>query len=228
MPYATDDSAGGRHMHVVIGGYGRVGRFLAHMLEADGHTVAVIDHSPVCFEEIDDISGQKFDGEVFDREALTKAGIQRADCFAAVTSGDNSNIVSARIARETFGVANVLARIYDPRRAELYRELGIRTISSVEWASSRLLDMITRPGVPSECRVGGGEVDMVQVTVGPAGNGRRVADAERAGESRIASIVHEGVARVPEPDMTLAEGDRLYAAVALGSFDSFKQLLGME
>lgn len=133
-------------MHVVIGGFGRVGRYLAHMLERDGHTIAVVDRNAAVFEEFgEEVQGRKLTGEVFDRDTLVKAGIERADCYAAVTSGDNSNIVSARVAREHFKVPHVVARIFDPRRAVLYEQLGIPTISSVQWSSSVLLAMILNP-----------------------------------------------------------------------------------
>lgn len=129
-------------MHVVIGGYGRVGRSLAHEFEARGHTVAIVDRDPASFEEVDEIRGPKVAGEVFDRETLERAGIAKAGCFCAVTSGDNSNFVSARVARERFGVGIVIARIYEPRRAVIYRDIGISTISSVEWATSQFLSMV--------------------------------------------------------------------------------------
>ena len=133
-------------MHVIIGGYGRVGRYLAHVLESEGHTVAVIDHNDTVFDDFgDEIAGRKLTGEVFDRETLIKAGIERADAFAAVTAGDNSNIVSARIALERFGVERVVARIFDPRRAAIYERLGIPTISSVRWAAGQLIAMILEP-----------------------------------------------------------------------------------
>ena len=116
-------------MHVVIGGYGRVGRYLASMLEERGHSVAVIDRSEKAFATPgSDIRGRRIAGEVFDRDTLVKAGIERADAYAAVTSGDNSNIVSARIARERFGVPCVVARIYDPRRAVIYKRFGIHDL----------------------------------------------------------------------------------------------------
>ena len=110
-------------MHVVIGGYGRVGRYLAHELERQGHTVAVIDRNAEVFEEFEGINGLRLTGEVFDRDTLIKAGIERADAFAACTSGDNSNIVAARVARERFDVPLVVARIFDPKRAVDLRAL---------------------------------------------------------------------------------------------------------
>lgn len=132
-------------MHIVIAGYGRVGRSLAHQLESLGHTVAIVDRNPAAFEEFDEIKGSKFTGEAFDRRTLEFAGISRADCFCATTSGDNSNFVSARIAKEKLGVPTVIARIYEPRRAVIYRNVGIGTISSVDWTTGQFLGLI--PGV---------------------------------------------------------------------------------
>ena len=126
-------------MHVVIAGYGRVGRSLAHELESRGHGVAVIDHDPMAFEEFDEIHGPRIAGEAFDRETLEAAGIAKAKCLLATTSGDNTNFVSARVARDLYGVETVIARIYGPRRAETYRGEGIATISTVEWATGQFL-----------------------------------------------------------------------------------------
>ena len=129
-------------MHIIIAGYGRVGRSLAHGLESRGHTVAVIDRNPAVFEEVDEIRGSKFAGEAFDLRTLQFAGIERADCFCATTSGDNSNFVSARVAKERFNVETVIARIYEPRRAVIYRNVGISTISSVDWTTGQFLGLI--------------------------------------------------------------------------------------
>ena len=129
-------------MHIIIAGYGRVGRSLAHQLEAQGHSIAVIDRDPAAFEELDGIHGGRFTGEAFDRRTLEFAGIAKAECFCATTSGDNSNFVSARVAKELFGVTTVIARIYEPRRAAIYRSVGIDTISSVDWATGQFLGLI--------------------------------------------------------------------------------------
>lgn len=211
-------------MHVVIGGYGRVGRYIAKMLEDEGHTVAVIDHDPASFESATDgMSGRRLAGEVFDRETLEKAGIAKAGAYVAVTSGDNSNILSARIARDHFDVPNVMARIYDPRRAELYRDLGIRTISSVEWSAKRLLRMVTNPEVRTIQQYAGGEVDMVGVDVPAALDGRRVGDFEVAGKVRANVLVRKHEATLAEPDVRLRAGDRLSFAVTRGNLHLIEQ-----
>lgn len=216
-------------LHVVIGGYGRVGRILARMLEYEGHSVAVIDHNRYAFEEAEqEIMGQQFEGEVFDRQTLEDAGIQRADCYAAVTSGDNSNIVSARIAKLYYNVPNVIARIYDPRRAEIYRGLGVSTIASVTWSSARLLDMIAHPELNSAYQFGNGEVEMMEVSAPTALVGRRVAELDVMGEISVASIVRGHAAMVVTPDTTFEKDDRLYVTVARESVGKLEQLLGLK
>jgi trk system potassium uptake protein TrkA len=210
-------------MHAVIGGYGRVGKYLAHMLEQQGHTVSAIDHAPGAFEEIGEISGQKLVGPVYDRGTLVAAGIEKAGCFAAVTAGDNSNILAARIAKEDFGVPNVMARIYDPRRAELYREMGIRTVSSVEWAAARILRMIADPALLSEYQFGEGEVEMLEVPVPNRLVDHRIAEVELPGEVRVCAIVRDHTALVPGAGETFKPGDRVYAAVAESGVERFRE-----
>ncbi|MCX6404953.1 MAG: TrkA family potassium uptake protein, partial [Actinobacteria bacterium] len=127
-------------MHVVIMGCGRVGAMLAHSLESLGNTVAVIDQDSSAFRRLGpDFKGLTIKGVGFDREHLIEAGIERAGAFAAVSSGDNSNILAARTARETFGITNVIARIYDPKRAEVFERLGIPTVATVSWTNEQIL-----------------------------------------------------------------------------------------
>lgn len=216
-------------MHVVIGGYGRVGRYLAHMLEAEGHTVGVIDRNPSVFAEYgEEIRGRKLLGEVFDRDTLVKAGIERAGAFAAVTAGDNSNIVSARVARERFGVTTVAARIFDPRRASLYEHFGIPTISSVRWAGRKLLTMILEPDVTTERVFGDGEVVSVQALAPAALAGTTVAAFDDPAHFRVNVLVRNGEACIPTPETVIAETDRLYVTVKRASLGSLRQLLGLD
>lgn len=212
-------------MHVVIGGFGRVGRYLAHKLESRGHTIAVIDRSASAFEEFSDIKGRKLTGTVFDRETLVKAGIERADAFAAVTSGDNSNIVAARVARERFGVVNVVARIYDPRRATLYKALGIPTCSTVSWAGSQLLSMMTEPDLRTDSVYGGGELITVEADAPVLLTGRRIGDIAYPGKFNITAVVRNGEAMLPSARLELAKGDHLYVTVTRDALEELKQLL---
>ena len=121
-------------------GCGRVGSTLARGLEVRDHTVAVIDTNPDAFRRLGaSFSGTKVTGVGFDRDVLDAAGIEQADAFAAVSSGDNSNIIAARVARESFGIQQVVARIYDPGRAEVYQRLGITTVATVKWTADQVL-----------------------------------------------------------------------------------------
>jgi trk system potassium uptake protein len=217
-------------LHVVIGGYGRVGRYLARMLEFEGHSVSVIDQNPIVFEcdPAEEIMGQKFIGTVFDRDVLEEAGIRDADCFAAVTSGDNSNIVAARTAKEQYRVPRVIARIYDPRRAEIYRGLGISTIASVSWTSTRLLDMVSHPDLHSDFQFGNGEVEMMEVEL-PAGLiGKSVSEILVPGEISLSTIVREGQALLPVDGSTFQKDDVLFVNVLRESAEKLERLLGLK
>lgn len=204
-------------MHCVIAGYGRVGRHLASTLESQGHSVAIIDRDPHVFEDPDGIRGRKLIGQVFDRRVLKKAGIEQASCFAAVTSGDNSNMVSARVAKERFHVPIVVARIYEPRRAKLYRELGIDTLSTVEWAAERLLGMISHPGVRTDYMFCA-EAELVDVAVPHEKVGESPFGYEVVGQVRVAAVCRDGKALIPGPDFLLEENDHLSLVVARESF----------
>ncbi|MGH3548294.1 MAG: potassium channel family protein, partial [Pseudonocardiaceae bacterium] len=140
-------------MHVVIMGCGRVGAALALALQRLGHDLAVIDQDRQAFRRLGaDFPGQQVRGTGFDRQVLTEAGIERAGAFAAVSNGDNSNIIAARVARETFGVNPVVARIYDPKRAAVYERLGIPTVATVPWTTDRFLRMLLPDGVSTAWR----------------------------------------------------------------------------
>lgn len=216
-------------MHVVIGGYGRVGRYLASMLEERGHSVAVIDRSEKAFAGADtDIRGRRLAGEVFDRDTLVKAGIERADAYAAVTSGDNSNIVSARIARERFNVPCVVARIYDPRRAVIYERFGIPTISSVNWSSGMLLASILEPDLKTVNVFGGGEVITISAEASTQMSGKRVTEVDYPAKFHISALVRDGEAMLPEPRTELKKGDQLKITVTRDALPELKKLLGLE
>ncbi len=216
-------------MHVVIGGYGRVGRYLAYMLEERGHTVAVVDRDENAFASAGrDMRGRRISGEVFDRTTLEKAGIADADAFAAVTSGDNSNIVSARVARERYGVPCVVARIYDPRRARIYERFGIPTISSVNWSGAMLLATILEPDVKTTATYGGGEVLTITADASLTLTGKRVSNLDYPGKFHISAIVRDGVAQLPEPRTELAKGDRLSITVTREALPELKRLLDLD
>ncbi|HEY5540405.1 MAG TPA: TrkA family potassium uptake protein [Coriobacteriia bacterium] len=214
-------------MHVVIGGYGRVGRYLAHELEAQGHTIAVIDRNPDVYEEFEGIKGLRLNGEVFDRDTLIKAGIERADAFAATTSGDNSNIVAARVARERFNVPLVVARIFDPKRAMIYERFGIPTVSAVQWSSSRLLAMLLDPKVRSDYAFGEGEVVLVDLEVPDSLDGKRVLDVELPRVLSVVAIERDGKAILLSDTDVINAGDQLFMAIDRDSAPELRKLMGL-
>jgi trk system potassium uptake protein TrkA len=201
-------------VHVVIMGCGRVGSTLAHSLEARGHSVAVIDQNADAFRRLGaDFAGSTVTGIGFDREVLRQAGIERADAFAAVSSGDNSNIISARLARETFGVARVVARIYDPKRAEVYERLGIPTVATVRWTADRMLRHLVPEGNVEIFRDPSSTVSIIEVPVHPDWIGHPLRALEEATGTRTAYLVRFGVGMLPTASTVLQDGDQVFMVV---------------
>ncbi len=202
-------------MHVVIVGCGRVGSGLARILEDGGHTVAVVDKQAKAFRRLPEgFTGRTIQGVGFDRDRLREAGIEEAGALAAVTSGDNSNIMVARTAREVFGLERVIARIYDPRRAAIYEKLGIPTIATVQWTTDRVLRRILPDAPATEWTDPSAGVVLVERPVAAGWAGRRLADLDVAGLARVAALSRLGVGQVPDPDLVTQEGDVVYMSVA--------------
>jgi trk system potassium uptake protein TrkA len=195
-------------VHIVIMGCGRVGSTLAHILEDQGHSVAVIDVDADAFRKLrSGFKGRKITGYGFDRDVLIEAGIEEADAFAAVSSGDNSNIISARVVRESFGIQQVAARIYDPRRAEVYQRLGIPTVATVRWTADQMLRTLLPDGAESLWRDPTGKVVLAEVAYSKRWLGEKVKVLEQSSGARIAYISRLGQAILPEPATVLQEGD---------------------
>lgn len=189
-------------------GCGRVGATLAQSLEHRGHSVAVIDQNADAFRRLDaEFSGKRVTGMGFDRETLAQAGVEDAFAFAAVSDGDNSNILAARVVRETYGVSNVVARIYDPHRAEIYQRLGIPTVATVRWTADQVLRRMLPMGATDEYRDASGQIVMAQVDVHPAWVGRLLASLEAATGARIAYLTRYGEGFLPTPETVLQEND---------------------
>ena len=207
-------------MHIVIMGCGRVGSTLAHILEDRDNTVAVIDRDPEAFRRLkSSFKGDRITGIGFDRAVLTQAGIERADAFVAVSSGDNSNVISARVARETFGVERVVARIYDPRRAEVYERLGIPTVATVRWTADQMLRKIVPEGGQPLWRDPTGRIVLADVAFSAAWIGEQVKALEANTMARIAFIDRLGQAFVPEPGAVLQEGDVIHVVAKESELD---------
>ena len=201
-------------MHIVIMGCGRVGSSLAHHLEDRGYDVAIIDKEPEAFRRLGEhFRGRRVTGLGFDRETLIAAGIEQAVAFAAVSNGDNSNIISARVARETFGVQKVIARIYDAKRAEVYERLGIPTIATVPWTANRLLKAVLGESTDEIWRDPSGAVALVFVMPHEGWIGRPVTEFEAATGSRVALVTRFGVGELPTPSTMVQDGDTLHVLV---------------
>lgn len=215
-------------MHIVIMGCGRVGSALAENLDAAGHSVAVLDQSPSAFAKLPQtFTGRTVTGIGFDRDRLREAGIEKADAFAAVSSGDNSNIISARVARETFGVQNVIARIYDPRRAEIYARLGIETVASVAWTTQQFMRRLD-PIASEEFRDATGTLALVELPYNPAWIGERVARLGKASGVRIAYINRLGSAVLPDTATVIQESDVIHAIMRIDEREHVLKVFGTE
>jgi trk system potassium uptake protein TrkA len=198
-------------VHIVIMGCGRVGAALALQLAPLDHSLTVIDQQPLAFRRLgDDFPGRTVSGVGFDRDTLVEAGIEEAGAFAAVSSGDNSNIISARVARETFGIQRVVARIYDPKRAEVYERLGIPTVATVPWASSRLLKSVLGETTAEAWRDPSGAVALIGVSPHEGWVGSSIADFERATGTRVGLVTRFGKGQLPIASTVIQSGDLIH------------------
>lgn len=198
-------------------GCGRVGSSVAEGLSRIGHDVAIIDSDDAAFNRLSpDFAGERVHGLGFDRDVLLSAGIEQAGAFAAVSSGDNSNIISARLAREIFGVPKVVARIYDAKRAEVYERLGIPTIATVPWTTDRLLHALTQDTETARWRDPTGTVAVAEVALHEDWVGHRATDLEAATGARVAFMIRFGTGILPEPKTCIQAGDQVYIAAISG------------
>jgi len=204
-----------------------VGAAVAANLEDAGHTVAVVDKDGRAFRRLPQgFSGRRVKGLGFDRDRLLEAGIEEATALAAVTNGDNSNIVVARVARESFGVERVVARIYDPRRAVIYERLGIPTIATVHWSTERVLRRILPEQAAVEWVDPSAKVCLLERMVPSRWAGKAVAELEQAGTVKVVALVRMGVAEIPKAELLLQDGDAVWLAVADDALASLDSLLG--
>lgn len=201
-------------MHVVVVGCGRVGSGLAGAIEAAGHTVAIVDKQEKAFRRLPaGFGGKQVVGVGFDRDRLEEAGIRDAEALAAVTSGDNSNILVARIARETYGLERVVARIYDPRRAAVYERVGIATIATVQWATDRVLRRVLPNQAAIEWIDPSARIALVEREAPAALVGRKLSDVDLDGLATVVAVRRLGVSQLPTASLVVQEGDGLYLAV---------------
>lgn len=212
-------------MHIVIMGCGRVGSMLATGLEKRGHSVAVIDVNVDAFRRLgQDFKGLTVKGVGFDREVLEAAGIRRADAFAAVSSGDNSNILAARVVRENYHVDNVVARIYDQGRAAVYERLGIPTVATVKWTVSQVLRRLLPEGSEPVWRDVTGTARLLQIHVHNGWVGRRISELQQAADTPIPFVQRVGRGIVPDRDTIFQDGDLIYVACHTDRTDELETL----
>ena len=214
-------------MRIIIVGCGRMGAGLALTLTQRGHDVTVIDRDPTAFATL----GKRFNGRIitghgFDREVLRHAGITRADGLAAVTSSDETNVVTARAARQFFHVPRVVARLYDPRKAEIYRRLGVLTISTTEWGVHRITELLSYSWLEPIVSLGS-SVDIVDVETPPALVGRSLASLTVPGEVQPVAVSRGGRCFLPTAETRLQAGDLVHIAVLATSTGRLKALLGV-
>jgi trk system potassium uptake protein TrkA len=215
-------------VNIIIMGCGRMGVQASRVLSEAGHAVTVIDNDPVALGNLGpDFKGTTVKGVGFDRNVLIQAGIITADAFAAVSSSDNANIIAARIARNIFRVPRVVARLYDPRRAEIYQRLGLVTISMIHWGAERIVELLTHSNLDPILSLGRGEVILTSIEIPLHLERRKVRDLAIPGEVDVVAITRNGEAFLATMGMEFQPGDIVNLAVNAASINRLEELLGI-
>ncbi len=214
-------------MKIIVMGCGRVGEQFARLMDAEGHEVTIVDTDETALEKMKEgFRGKVIVGVGFDRQILIQAGIERAEAFAATSNSDNANIVAARIARNIFRVPKVVASLYDPRRAEIYRRLGLLTFSSTALGVERVRELLTYQELEPIMTFGGGEVALVNLEASPILEGKQVRDLTVPGEIQVITIARQGQAILPLLGTMIRSGDLIYIAVLTSALERLKALVG--
>ena len=213
-------------MRVIVVGCGRVGSHLANTLSAEGHEVVVIDRNPTAFANLSRaFTGRMLTGVGFDRAILQKADIESADALAATTDSDNVNIVVAVTVKETFRVPRVVARIYNPQAAEIYRREGIPTVTPTLWAANTMKTMLVTASLTAVATLGSGEVEAVSLEVSKDLAGRTVADVGKPGEIVVGALVRKGRAMIPTAETVLEAEDQLHITAVVPALPTLERLI---
>jgi trk system potassium uptake protein TrkA len=212
-------------VHIVVVGCGRVGSGLAMQLSDEGHSVVIIDKNRDAFSRLVRFNGQTLLGSGFDRDTLAKAETTQADALAAVTRGDNTNILCARIARDNYGVKNVVARIYDPQRADIYMKLGIPTVATSLWTTQQVKRWITPTDESLEWTDGAGTLHLVERIVPDELAGRQLQEFNIADSVRVVGLIRGGLGRVNIDGLFAQEDDILEFLVTPQGVDDLRSLL---
>lgn len=216
-------------MKVIVMGCGRVGFQVSLILAEQNHAVTVIDHDANAIARLgSDFKGKVVRGLGFDRNVLIEAGVESADAFVAASSSDNANIVAARIARNIFHVPRVVARLYDPRQAEIYKRLGLMTISTTNWGAERICEVVTHTDLDVVYTFGRGEASLIVIEASPQLAGRTVNHISIPGEIVVVSITREDQAFLPLSGSEIQEGDRIHLAVLSSAMERVEEMFGLE
>ena len=215
-------------MRIIVIGCGRVGSMLANMLSLEGHEIAVIDKNPHAFSRLSKtFKGEKIEGLAIDKKILEQAGIQTADALTAVTNSDSDNADAALIAKDEYRVPHVTARLYDPQKAELYRQHGISTICSTIWAANTLKDLMLHPGILEKLSFGSGEVKLIEIDVPKHLADKRIHEINVPSEMHICVVIRNGKAFIPTSGTKFEDADMLYVAVLSSTIENLKKMLGL-
>jgi trk system potassium uptake protein len=212
----------------IIVGCGRDGAGLAQALDQRGHVVTVIDRDPAAFERLaPSFKGHTISGVGFDRDVLIKAGVEHADGLAATTNSDEANVVTTRVARQTFRVPRVVARLYDPRKAEIYRRLGIQSVTPSTWAIHRIAELLSYTHLDVVLSLGSGEVEVIMAEVPHMLAGRNASELTIPGEAQVVAVNRGGRTFLATLGTVFREGDQVYLAVQAASTERVKSLLAL-
>lgn len=216
-------------MKVIVMGCGRVGLEVSLILAKQGHAVTVIDHDANAIARLGaDFKGSVVRGIGFDRAVLIQAGVESADAFVAASSSDNANIVAARIAHNIFHVPRVVARLYDPRQAEIYKRLGLMTISTTNWGAERICEVVTHTDLDVVYTFGRGEASLIVIEASPQLAGRTVNRISIPGEVVVVSITREDQAFLPLSGSEIQEGDRIHLVVLSSAMERVEEMFDLE
>ena len=214
-------------MKVIIVGCGRVGAYTAASLARLGHDIVVIDKNPNAFRLLPHgFSGRTVVGYAFERHILEEAGITESDALVAATSGDNTNAVAARIAKEVYRVPDVVSRIYDPQRAEIYRRHGIQTFAPTAWSAGKIIEFLTSGNLEREITFGNGEIEMIAAFVPTHLVGKTISDLRVPGEIRVALIVRMGRGMLPVSGTKFEVDDQVHVLVHQSAIEKFQKMMG--
>ncbi len=213
-------------MHVIVIGCGRLGGGVAMAHARRGHSVAVIDRDRAAFQRLrPSFTGRTIVAHAFDRDALVQAGVERADALAATTASDDVNVIVARAARLIFRVPRVVARLYDPRKAEIYRRLGVQTIATTTWGVNRIVELLSYSELDAVVSLGA-NIDIVDIEAPGGLVGRPAGALAVPGEIQVVAISRAGATFLPTPESPIQAGDLLHLALAATSADRLRALLG--